>query len=188
MTAYKEQLSIPSWSDLNLQEWDTETNTYLPFNPSMVWFQRKLWILWIGSFCLSIPTWSDFNWTKGNRDNAQYTLSIPTWSDLNSYRINPDLPRNRLSIPTWSDLNMDKSCYEACSGSLSIPTWSDLNTDMATIQMQTVAFQSQRGLIWTSRMTMPKNIILIISIPSWSDLNRWLVLPWWNHKLPLSIP
>jgi len=86
---YPKYLSIPFWSDFNMEVCETifgvQKALSIPF-----WSDFNLGILGslLNSNPLSIPFWSDFNLIciKGEVSDI-FTLSIPFWSDFNSRQV-----------------------------------------------------------------------------------------------------
>ena len=63
------KLSIPLWSDFIFSIYCLPFQTYVAFNPTMVWFYRIRFLRLLLSLChLSIPLWSDFIFNKHCND------------------------------------------------------------------------------------------------------------------------
>ena len=136
---------------------------------------------------LSIPSWSDFNYTRTNERNSCCfsfqshlglisTITLPpvfpikiqfsfnpilVWFQLSSFLMRLTIEATELSIPSWSDFNRCFNRYRVFACILSIPSWSDFN------------YKKQHA-----KYAGPINL----SIPSWSDFNHNKDIVLWHGQ------
>ncbi len=145
-------LSIPLWSDFIKFRKTNRIHTYIPFNPTMVWFYHTTVVSeFVRIFVLSIPLWSDFIADVGEvgvwlpfvfQSHYGLILSSTIFELLNSlYPFNPTMVWFYLEDITWGTIDDIDNDFQSHYGLiLSIEQAKKAIADMPTFNPTMVWF------------------------------------------------